>query len=88
MRARLRHAALTRAPLWLTGGRKARARFERPLKVVRRSITLAHLPTNLDGLRITHLSDFHIGHLTTPAYLPHILEACAQARWGFDCRHG
>lgn len=76
MRARLRHAAFTHAPVWLSRGRLAHAPSQRPLHAVRRSIYLPDLPGALDGMRITHLSDLHIGKLTTPAYLPHVVEAC------------
>lgn len=37
---------------------------------------LPDLPDALDGLKITHLSDLHIGKLTTPQHLPRILDIC------------
>lgn len=48
--------------------------------MVRRSIHLPELPERLDGLKITHLSDLHIGRLTTPDHLPHIVDACQRAK--------
>src|SRR5687767_9205678 len=78
MRARIRHAAFTSAPIWFSRGRLARVKPERPLLVARRSIFLPDLPEALDGFKVTHLSDLHIGRLTTPAHLPHIIEAAAR----------
>lgn len=43
---------------------------------LQRDIVLPELPDALDGLRITHLSDLHIGKLTTPEHLPRILDIC------------
>jgi predicted MPP superfamily phosphohydrolase len=34
------------------------------------------MPDALDGLTITHLSDLHIGRLTTPEHLPGIMAIC------------
>lgn len=78
MRARLRHAAFTQAPVWLSRGRLSRVRPDRCLAMTQRSLVLPDLPDALDGLKITHLSDLHIGQLTTPAHLPHIIEAAKQ----------
>lgn len=80
VRASLRHAAFTTAPIWLSRGRLARAHNGRPLQLVNRTITLPNLPHALDGLTITHLSDLHIGRLTTPDQLPRILEGIQQAK--------
>lgn len=77
-RARIRLAALTTAPVWLSRGRLARVRHDRKLTPIHRDILLPDLPDALDSLRIAHLSDLHIGRLTTPAHLPWIIEACQQ----------
>lgn len=78
MRARIRHAAFTQAPVWLTQGRISRVRADRGLTVTQRSLVLPDLPDALDGLKITHLSDLHIGQLTTIAHLPQIIETAKQ----------
>jgi len=78
VRAKLRHAAFTTAPIWLTRGKLARAHNLRPIDLTHRTITLPHLPLALEGLTITHLSDLHIGRLTTPDQLPRILGAAQQ----------
>ena len=70
LRARIRHAAFTSMPIWLSRGRLTRVRNDRPLHVSRREIQIPGLPASLDGLTITHLSDLHIGKLTTPEHLP------------------
>lgn len=80
LRARVRHAAFTAAPIWLTGGRLRLLRHDRPLAVVQRAVYLPELPDALDGLRIAHMSDLHIGQLTTPRHLPHIIDSCLALR--------
>ncbi len=72
-RAAIRHAIFTRAPLRLIGGRLNRTggRF----CINQRTIDLPDLPDELCGLRITHLSDPHVGELITPEHLPAIVEA-------------
>jgi predicted MPP superfamily phosphohydrolase len=74
LRARVRHAALTHAPVWLSGGRLARVKPHK-LHITYRSIALPRLPRRLDGLTIAHLSDLHIGKLTTVEHLPLIVQA-------------
>ncbi len=74
LRARVRHAALTHAPVWLSGGRLARVN-PRKLHITHRTIALPRLPRGLDGMTIAHLSDLHIGKLTTVEHLPLIVEA-------------
>ncbi len=46
-----------------------RHRFE----VTERSITLARLPRELDGLRVVHVSDFHLGHYAEDSYLREVV---------------
>jgi uncharacterized protein len=74
-RAALRHAILTRAPVRLTGGRLGRLKPGGNFCVNDRTIDLQELPDELCGLKITHLSDPHIGELITPDHLPAIVEA-------------
>ena len=77
IRARLRHAAFTTAPIFMSGGRLARVRADRPIHVTRQDILLPRLPNELDGLRIAHVSDLHIGKLITPDHLPGIFDSIA-----------
>ncbi len=80
-RANLRHAAFTRGPLWLTGGRLLKNKSVCHINSVERTIPLPELPEALDGLRITHLSDLHVGSLLPCASLPGIM-ASANAMGG------
>ena len=75
-RARLRHAAFTRTPVLLAGGRKAQARRRRRIEINHHELRLPALPDALDGLRITHISDLHTGELLMPDHLPHIIDTC------------
>ncbi len=61
--------------MWLTGGTVARTRSVQRLQIIRKTITLAHLPTELQGLRIVHLSDLHIGPILQVKDLPRIVAA-------------
>lgn len=75
LKAKIRHAALTRAPMWLSRGRLADGKAMSDISCIERDIALPDLPDQLDGLRITHLTDLHIGSIITPARLPGIVEA-------------
>ena len=61
--------------MWLTGGSIARTRSVQRLHIVRKTIGLAHLPPELAGLRIAHLSDLHIGPILRVTDLPRIVQA-------------
>ena len=74
-RAALRHAMFTRGPVRLSRGRLNRVRPHKDFALTYRTIDLPRLPDALCGLRITHLSDPHIGELVTPDHLHHIVEA-------------
>ena len=76
VRARIRHVALTKAPLWLSGGRIVRSRSVCDIRAAERHIFLPNLPEALDGLRVTHISDLHIGSVTRPDCLPALLDRC------------
>ncbi len=69
MRAHVRCAALTRGPLWLSRGKLAKRYRCQSLVTSNFSIEIPTLPPSLEGLRIVHLSDFHIGHLIERFYL-------------------
>lgn len=77
MRARIRHAAFTRAPVWLSRGKLAEVDPRQCPARTCRNLVLPELPDALDGLKIAHISDLHIGHLITPAHLPRIVEMTA-----------
>ncbi len=74
MKAKIRHAALTRMPIWLSRGRLRRVKSVSQIHIVERSIGLGDLPDALDGLRIAHLTDLHIGSLVTPSRLAAIVD--------------
>ena len=44
-------------------------------RINRLTLNLPGLPPTLDGLRIVHLSDLHVGKFTRPGLLPNIVEA-------------
>jgi len=73
LRARIRHAAFTRLPSALAGGRLQRSRSQRKLDVVDREIALPDLPDELDGLTIAHFSDMHVGELLRIDRLPRLV---------------
>lgn len=78
LQAGVRHAALTRIPLLLSMGRAARSRSMTHLRLSQHQITLPRLPAHLDGLRLTHLSDLHVGELFTPSRLPELVQITNQ----------
>ena len=62
--------------MWLSRGRVVNARSVQHIHSINRDIHTEHLPESLHGLRITHLSDLHIGHLHLPDLLPGIVDRC------------
>lgn len=62
-RARLRHFLFTSGPHRLTGGRLTRRHIARPVAIREIEIVNPRWPAALDGLRIAHVSDFHLGDL-------------------------
>ncbi len=69
-KARVRHATLTKGPLWLSRGRLGDAKAVNQIQITNPIVRLPHLPGALRGLRIIHLSDLHVGDLITPKRLP------------------
>ena len=63
LRARVRHAAVTRAADALTLGALARRHRAQRIEVREVELRVPRWPAAHDGLRIAHLSDFHLGHL-------------------------
>jgi uncharacterized protein len=80
-RARLRHAAFTRLPVRLSRGRLTSLPSLCDVHCVDRALVVDDLPRALAGLRITHLSDLHIGELIPPSRLEAIIDA-TNARGG------
>ncbi|MCC5830643.1 MAG: metallophosphoesterase [Phycisphaeraceae bacterium] len=80
LKARIRHAALTRMPIRLTGGRAARNGSIQRLRTVEREINLPDLAPELDGLRIAHLSDMHIGDLVPVERLDSMVRAVQELK--------
>jgi len=70
LRAKLRHAALTRLPLRLSRGKLIHARSQTRLHIEEPAVPVQQLHPSLDGLRITHVSDLHIGELIPASRLP------------------
>ena len=62
-RARLRHALFTLAPDRLLGGRLLRRHLKNEVVVRRFEVPIPSWRSELDGLRIGHLSDLHMGDL-------------------------
>jgi predicted MPP superfamily phosphohydrolase len=62
-RARIRHLLLTLGPDKLTGGRLSRRHIAAGVVVKEYEVTSPLWPSAFDGLRIAHVSDFHVGEL-------------------------
>ncbi len=65
---------MTHVPLLLSGGRLKHSKSVQHIQRIEREIALPDLPDALDGLRITHLTDLHIGSVVTPDRLAGIVE--------------
>lgn len=74
-RAAIRHAIFTRAPVRLLGRRFGLQRAGKDFHAKAHAIPIDPLPDSLQGLRVTHLSDPHVGELVTPDHLPSIIDA-------------
>lgn len=72
---RVRHALSTRAFGWLARRRMLRCAPGERFVVNEQELRLPRLPTDLDGLRIAHVSDLHVGPLMRPEHLPPIVAA-------------
>jgi hypothetical protein len=63
LRAKIRHALLTRAADRLTFGALGRRHRAQPIEVRSVELRIPGWPRAHDGIRIAHLSDFHLGEL-------------------------
>jgi hypothetical protein len=63
LRAKLRHAVLTRTADVLALGALGRRHAAQPIEVRTVEVRAAGWPREHDGLRIAHVTDFHLGHL-------------------------
>jgi hypothetical protein len=71
---RLPHRAATRAYRWLSKRKLLRLRPGEHFVIREHELALGHLPKSLEGLRIAHLTDLHVGPLLRPDHLPGIVE--------------
>ena len=62
-RAKLRHKLFTTGPNKLSRGRLLKKHFDQSIQVKEVSIRSSKWPTTFNGLRIAHVSDFHLGDL-------------------------
>lgn len=63
LRAKLRHLVLTRTADHLTLGSLSRRHCAQPIEVRTLEVHCAGWPRDYDGMRIAHVTDFHLGHL-------------------------
>ena len=63
LRARVRHAVVTRAADALTLGVLSRRHRAQRIEVRELELRVPRWPAEHDGLRVAHVSDFHLGHL-------------------------
>ena len=77
---RLRHAVSTRAFQWLARRKVITNRPGEQFRIVEHTLRLPGLPVDLDGLRVAHLSDLHVGRLLRPDHLRPIVDAVNLAR--------
>jgi predicted MPP superfamily phosphohydrolase len=74
-------ASLVAVPPLLSIGLTARAMAQLDdLRIRRFDLKLPHLPPNLEGMTIAHVSDTHIGRFTRKNSLPRIIEMTNQLR--------
>ena len=62
-RAQIRHAILTKAVDRLTNGRLRKRHLDQPIELRNIELFVPDWPRGLEGVRIGHLSDLHLGHL-------------------------
>ena len=74
VKAKIRHMALTTVPMILSGGKLRKTKSVSRIDLVERTVGFDHLPDALDGLRVTHLTDLHIGTLIQPDRLQGIVD--------------
>ncbi|MBL9141206.1 MAG: hypothetical protein JNK53_05010, partial [Phycisphaerae bacterium] len=63
LRAKVRHMLLTRTADKLTMGAMTRRHIRQPIELREVEVVAAGWPSAFDGLRIAHVTDFHVGHL-------------------------
>ncbi len=79
-RAKLRHLILTVTADRITRGHLVRRHVEQPVEAREIAIALPSWPIAYDGIRIAHVSDFHVGHLMTVERAVGLLEGVAALR--------
>jgi predicted MPP superfamily phosphohydrolase len=78
------------AIFWTVGGMRFLAdRLAGTFEVRRFDISIPHLPSALQGITITHLTDLHLGTTFTPErHLPPVIAACHQLNSDLICITG
>jgi len=79
-RARLRHMLMTTGPNRLSRGRLGERHLRQPVKVRHRAVTTGLWPTAFDGLRIGHVTDFHLGDLLPVETAVKVIERLARKK--------
>jgi predicted MPP superfamily phosphohydrolase len=79
-RAQLRHAILTKAVDKLTSGRLRTRHLSQPIELRQIELRVPDWPRGLEGLRIGHLSDLHLGHLMPVHRALELVERLGAAR--------
>jgi len=79
-RAKLRHFIFTVAPDRLTRGLLKRRHLERPIELRELTLHVPSWPEQWQGLRIAHVSDFHLGELMPMPTALEIVERVAKAK--------
>lgn len=79
-RAKIRHFFLTVAPDRLMRGALKRRYLERPIELRELTLHVPSWPERFDGMRIAHVSDFHLGELMPMARALEIIERVDKAK--------
>ncbi len=79
-RARIRHFLFTVAPDRLMRGALKRRHLERPVELRELTLHVPSWPERWEGVRIAHLSDFHLGELMPIDRALSLVERVAKAR--------
>ncbi|MDG2291105.1 MAG: metallophosphoesterase [Phycisphaerales bacterium] len=87
-RAQLRHFFVTRGLNRLSGGRLLDRHSAESVLVRRIDITMPNWPTQLDGLRIAHISDLHVGDLMSIERAIEIIRLIADEQPDIVCNTG
>ena len=79
-RAKIRHILFTSGPNRLSGGRVSRRHIEQDVMIRDIELSSPLWPRDFDGMRIAHVSDFHLGELMPMPRAMRVVEQVAAAR--------